>query len=317
LTACTDVEEDRRMGLLEGKVAIVTGGGRGIGREHALLLAREGAAVMVNDLGGDGRGEGQDLTPAQSVAEEIRAGGGRAEVNGGDVSDWESAEALVEQTVEAFGRLDILVNNAGILRDRMVFNMTEEEWDAVVKVVLKGSFAPARFAAAYWRRRHKETEERVDAAIVNTSSESGLYGNSGQANYAAAKAGLVALSTVLARDLERIGVRANTIAPVAATRLLGTVVSHEPPPPGGYDPMAPSAVAPLVVWLCSDLAREVNGQVFAVSGSRIQLVEGFRPVTQIDAEGREWTVDRIESLRQDLLGDRDPGIPPFLPPVRS
>ena len=146
------------MGLLEGKVAIVTGAGRGIGREHALLLAREGAAVMVNDLGGDGRGEGADLTPAQSVAEEIRAGGGQAAVNGANVADWGAAETLVAQTVETFGRLDILVNNAGILRDRMSFNMSEEEWDAVVNVVLKGSFAPARFAAAYWREQYKKTE---------------------------------------------------------------------------------------------------------------------------------------------------------------
>lgn len=304
------------MGLLDGKVAIVTGAGRGIGREHALLLAREGAAVMVNDLGGDGRGEGADLTPARAVAEEIRAAGGRAEVNGANVADWAAAEGLVARTVETFGRLDILVNNAGILRDRMAFNMTEEEWDVVVNVVLKGSFAPAHHAAAYWREQHKATGERADGVIINTSSESGLYGNSGQANYAAAKAGLAALSIVLARDLERIGVRANTIAPVAATRLLGTVIQHEAPAEGEYDPMSPAAIAPLVVWLCSDLARDVNGQVFAVSGSRIQLVQGFHPVTQIDSEGRPWSPDRIETLRQELLGSWDTGIPPFLPPVK-
>jgi NAD(P)-dependent dehydrogenase (short-subunit alcohol dehydrogenase family) len=303
------------VGLLEGKVAIVTGSGRGIGREHALLLAREGAAVMVNDLGGDGRGEGEDLTPAQTVAEEIRAGGGQAEVDGGNVADWGAAEALVSRTVETFGRLDILVNNAGILRDRMFFNMSEAEWDAVINVVLKGSFAPARFAAAYWREQYKKTEERVDAAIVNTASESGLYGNSGQANYASAKAGLVALSTVFARDLERIGARANTIAPLAATRLLGTVVEHEAPEGPGYDPMSPAAIAPLVVWLCSDLARDVNGQVFAVSGTRIQRIQGYHPITQVEADGQEWTVDRIEESRSALLGSLDTGIPQFLPPV--
>jgi NAD(P)-dependent dehydrogenase (short-subunit alcohol dehydrogenase family) len=303
------------VGVLEGKVAIVTGSGRGIGREHALLLAREGAAVMVNDLGGDGRGEGEDLTPAQSVAEEIRAAGGQAAVNGGNVADWGAAEALVSQTVDTFGRLDILVNNAGILRDRMCFNMSEEEWDAVVNVVLKGSFAPARFAAAYWREQYKKTDQKVDAAIVNTASESGLYGNSGQANYASAKAGLVALSTVFARDLERIGVRANTIAPLAATRLLGTVIQQETPDEAAYDPMAPAAIAPLVVWLCSDLARAVNGQVFAVSGTRIQLVQGFHPVSQLEAEGREWSVDRIEESRGTLLGKFETGIPPFMPPV--
>src|SRR6202035_1966967 len=239
--------------------------------------------------------------------------GGQAAVNGGNVADWGAAEALVAQTVETFGRLDILVNNAGILRDRMFFNMSEAEWDAVINVVLKGSFAPARFAAAYWREQYKKTEQRVDAAIVNTASESGLYGNSGQANYASAKAGLVALSTVFARDRERIGARANTIAPVAATRLLGTVVQHEVPE--GYDPMAPAAIAPLVVWLCSDLARDVNGQVFAVSGTRIQRIQGYHPITEVEADGREWTVDRIEEAKSTLLGSLDAGIPQFLPPV--
>ena len=305
------------MGLLEGKVAVVTGAGRGIGREHALLLAREGASVMVNDLGGDGRGEGADLTPAQTVVEEIRSAGGAAEVNGANVADWAAAEALIQQTVDTFGRLDILINNAGILRDRMAFNMSEDEWDVVLDVVLKGTFAPARFAAAYWREQYKRTEERVDGVIVNTASESGLYGNSGQANYGAAKAGIAALSTVLARDLERIGVRVNTIAPAAATRLLGTVIQHEDQPEGTYDPLSPAAIAPLVVWLCSDLARDVNAQVFAVSGARIQLVRGWHPVAQVDSDEREWTPDRIESLRDDLLGKGrfDTGIPPFLPPV--
>jgi NAD(P)-dependent dehydrogenase (short-subunit alcohol dehydrogenase family) len=305
------------MGLLEGKVAIVTGAGRGIGREHALLIAREGAAVMVNDLGGDGRGEGADLTPAQSVAEEIRAAGGAAEVNGANVADWSAAEGLINQTVETFGRLDILVNNAGILRDRMVFNMSEDEWDVVLDVVLKGTFAPARFAAAHWREQYKRTEEPVNGVIVNTASESGLYGNSGQANYGAAKAGIAALSTVMARDLERIGVRVNTIAPAAATRLLGTVIQHEDKPAGEYDALSPAAIAPLVVWLCSDLAQDVNAQVFAVSGARVQLVRGFHPVTQIDSDERLWTTDRIEERREELLGKGrfEVGIPPFLPPV--
>ncbi len=307
------------MGLLDGKVAIVTGAGRGIGREHALLLAKEGASVMVNDLGGDGRGEGADLTPAQQVAEEIRGAGGQAEVNGANVADWAAAEGMIQQTVQAFGRLDILVNNAGILRDRMAFNMSEEEWDVVVNVVLKGHFAPARHAAAYWREQYKKTNERVNAVIVNTASESGLYGNSGQANYGAAKAGIAALSMVMARDLERIGVRVNTIAPTAATRLLGTVLSgREEPAAGAYDPLAPSAIAPLVAWLCSDLARDVNSQVFAVSAARIQLVRGYHPVTQIDSEEQPWTADRIETLKDQLLGSGrfdTASIPPFMPPV--
>jgi len=304
------------MGLLDDKVAIVTGAGRGIGREHALLLAKEGAAVMINDLGGDGRGDGHDLTPAEHVAEEVRAFGGRAAVNGANVADWKAAEGLIAQTVETFGRLDILINNAGILRDRMMFNMSEEEWDVVVGVVLKGSFAPARFAAAHWREQNKKTGKPIGGCIVNTSSESGLYGNLGQANYAAAKMALAALSLVEARELQRAGIRVNTIAPTAATRLLGTVMAdREAPPPGQHDPLAPSEISPLVVWLCSDHAKDVSGQVFAVSGQRIQLVRGFHPVTQIDADGQSWTVDRIEGLKGTLFGGRDTAIPAFLPPL--
>ena len=303
------------MGILDGKVAIVTGAGRGIGREHALLLAREGAAVMVNDLGGDGHGEGQDLTPAQEVAAEIEAAGGRAAVNGGNVADWKAAEELVGQTIATFGRLDILVNNAGILRDRMAFNMSEEEWDAVVNVVLKGSFAPARFAAAYWREQYKQSGQPVNGSIINTASESGLYGNAGQANYASAKIALTALTVVLARELERAGVRANAIAPVAATRLLGTVMAERDAVPAGQvDPMAPSQISPLVVWLSSDLAKDVNGQVFAVSGTRIQVVQGFHPVTEIQSGGEHWTISAIEARRKELLGG-DRWVPPFLPPL--
>jgi NAD(P)-dependent dehydrogenase (short-subunit alcohol dehydrogenase family) len=303
------------MGILDGKVAIVTGAGRGIGREHALMLSREGATVMVNDLGGDGRGEGQDLTPAQQVADEIRSTGGEAAVNGANVADWGAAEALIAQTVDTFGKLDILINNAGILRDRMSFNLSEDEWDAVVDVVLKGSFAPSRFAAAYWREQVKKTEKPIGGAIVNTTSESGLYGNAGQANYASAKAGLVAMSVVMARELERLGVRVNAVAPVAATRLLGTVLAHESTAPGARDPMAPAEIAPLVVWLCSDLAKGVNGQVFAVNGERIQLVRGFHPITQLDADGESWSIARIDAAKGQLLGDGDAWIPPFLPPV--
>ena len=303
------------MGILDGKVAIVTGAGRGIGREHALLLAREGAAVMVNDLGGDGHGEGQDLTPAQEVAAEIEAAGGRAAVNGGNVADWKAAEELVGQTIATYGRLDILVNNAGILRDRMAFNMSEEEWDAVVNVVLKGSFAPARFAATYWREQFKQSGQPVNGSIINTASESGLYGNAGQANYASAKIALTALTVVFARELERAGVRANAIAPVAATRLLGTVMAQrDPVPEGQVDPMAPSQISPLVVWLSSDLAKDVNGQVFAVSGTRIQVVQGFHPVTEIQSGGEHWTISAIEARRKELLGG-DRWVPPFLPPL--
>src|SRR5512140_3101613 len=215
------------MGRFDGKVAIVTGAGRGIGAAHARLLASEGAAVIVNDLGGDATGEGADATPAQMVVEEIQAAGGRAAVNGGSVSNWEDAEALVQQAIDEYGGLDILVNNAGILRDRMSFSMEESEWDSVIDVHLKGHFAPSRFAAAYWRQKFKETNEPVNAKIVNTASESGLYGNAGQSNYAAAKAGIASMTIVMARELDRMGVRVNAICPVARTRLTENLVGGE------------------------------------------------------------------------------------------
>jgi len=302
------------MGLLDGKVAIVTGAGRGIGRGHALLLASQGASVVVNDLGGDGRGEGADLSPAEQVVAEIEGMGGRAVVNGANVADWSAAEAMIAQAVEVFGGLDILINNAGILRDRMAHNMTEDEWDVVVDVVLKGSFAPSRFAATYWRNKYKQTGEKVNAAIVNTSSASGLYGNAGQANYGAAKMGLAALTITMARELASAGVRVNAIAPTAATRLLGTVLKDLPEVPAGqHDPLAPTQVAPLVVWLCTDHAAAVTVQVFAVSGAQIQLLQGWHPVTQVDAGDEDWTIDRIESLRGEILGSFDTGLPAFNP----
>lgn len=302
------------MGILDGKVAIITGAGRGIGREHALLMAREGADVMINDLGGDLRGEGADPTPAESVAREVEALGGRAAVNGADVADWDAAAELVSSTVEIFGKVDILVNNAGIIRDRMSFNMSEEDFDAVVNVVLKGSFAPSRHLAAHWRAINKQTEEPVNGAIVNTSSESGLYGNAGQSNYGAAKAALAAMSIIMARELERVGARVNAIAPAAMTRMLATVADGSTSRgEGDYDPMSPAQIAPLVTWLCSDRAKDVNGQVFAVNGIRIQLLRGWHPVTQIEADGRDWSIAAIENLRSELIGDHDTGIPSFRP----
>ncbi len=206
------------MGQLDGKVAIVTGAGRGIGRAEALLLAAEGAAVVVNDLGGESSGEGADQRPAQQVADEIVAGGGRAVANFDNIASWDGGQALVSQAVDELGGLHVLINNAGILRDKMSFNMTEDEWDAVINVHLKGHFVTSRFAAAYWRQQSKDTGVPVEAAIVNTASESGLYGNAGQVNYAAAKAGIASMTIVMARELERIGVRVNAIAPVARAR---------------------------------------------------------------------------------------------------
>ncbi len=306
------------MGLFDGKVAIVTGAGRGIGRAHALLLASEGAAVVVNDLGGDTGGGGSDLTPAQEVVEEITASGGRAIVNGASVSSWSDAEAMIQQAVDTFGGLDILVNNAGILRDKMSFNMDEAEWDAVIDVHLKGHFAPSRFAASYWRAKSKETGEPVNAKIVNTASESGLYGNAGQANYAAAKAGIASMTIVMARELERIGARVNAIAPTARTRLTDTVATggFMDKKEGEFDRFAPENISAVVGWLASDLSAGVTGQVVKVMGGVVQLLWGWTPITEVTAE-TEWTIAAIDAASKTLFATRSTGVPPFMPPVES
>jgi NAD(P)-dependent dehydrogenase (short-subunit alcohol dehydrogenase family) len=304
------------VGLFDGKVAIVTGAGRGIGRSHALLLASEGAAVIVNDLGGSEGGEGADATPAQQVVDEITAAGGRAAANYDSVSSWEGAERLVKQAVDTFGGLDVLVNNAGILRDKMSFNMTEAEWDAVVDVHLKGHFAPSRFAATYWRARAKESGEPANAKIVNTASESGLYGNAGQANYAAAKAGIASMTIVMARELERIGVRVNAIAPVARTRLTqglgGDAMNAKE---GEFDRFAPENISAVVGWLASDLSAGVSGQVLKVMGGQVQLLRGWRPVTEA-ADEKPWTITAIDEAADALFAKDARGVPPFLPPVQ-
>jgi NAD(P)-dependent dehydrogenase (short-subunit alcohol dehydrogenase family) len=300
------------VGLLDGKVAIVTGAGRGIGRAEALLLASEGASVVVNDLGGDWTGEGKDDRPAQQVVDEVVAAGGTAVANYDDVASWGGAEALIGQAVETYGALDVLVNNAGILRDKMSFNMTEDDWDAVVKVHLKGHFCPSRFAAAHWRQRSKETGAPVGAAIVNTASESGLYGNAGQLNYAAAKAGIAAMTIVLARELERVGVRVNAIAPVARTRLTESLAGgFMEQKEGEFDRFAPENVAPVVTWLASDLAAGVSGQVVKVQGGVLQLVQGWRPLTEVKAD-KPWTVDTVDEARSALFARSDSGVPPFM-----
>src|SRR5437764_5351291 len=233
---------------LSGKVAIVTGAGRGIGRSHALALAHAGAKIVVNDLGAGLAGEGSDSGPAEQVAEEIRALGGEASTNGENVADFAGAERLVQQAVEQFGRLDILVNNAGILRDRMLVNMTEDEWDAVVTVHLKGHFAPTRHAAAHWRERAKAGED-VKARVINTSSPSGVFGNVGQANYGAAKAGIAGFTLIAAQELGRYGVTVNCIAPNARTRMTEAAFG-ELPETKGFDPIAPENNSPIVVALC-------------------------------------------------------------------
>jgi len=299
------------MGLFDGKVAIVTGAGRGIGREEALLLAREGAAVVVNDLGGARTGEGSDAGPAQQVVDEITKAGGKAVANTDDISSWQGAENVVNQAIEELGGLDVLVNNAGILRDKMSFNMTEEEWDAVIKVHLKGHFAPSHFAARYWRQKSKDTGQPVNAKIVNTSSESGLYGNAGQANYAAAKAGIAALTIVLARELERAGVRVNAIAPVALTRLTEDLMGAQAADERTKAALDPANVAAAVGWLASDLSEGVSGQVVKIQGGICQIVQGWRPITQITSD-EPWTIESIASRRDELFAKSDPGVPPFL-----
>jgi NAD(P)-dependent dehydrogenase (short-subunit alcohol dehydrogenase family) len=258
--------------LCEGRVAIVTGGARGVGRAYSLMLARHGAKVIVNDLGGDEAGRGADVTPAQAVVDEIRAAGGEAAVNGGDVSNWTSAKQMVEQAVDTFGRLDILINNAGILRDRMFVNMSESDWDDVVRVHLKGTAAPAHHACVHWRLR-KKAGETNDARIINTTSHSGVFGSiPGQTNYAAAKAGIVSLTLVLAREMAGAGygVTVNAIAPRATTRLTtGMTYSEEV-----MRRRSPDWIATLATWLASPAGRAVTGRVFEAWGVRYALLEG-------------------------------------------
>jgi NAD(P)-dependent dehydrogenase (short-subunit alcohol dehydrogenase family) len=262
-------------GLCEGRVAIVTGAGRGIGREHALMLASEGASVVVNDLGAQPDGSGADAGPANEVVAEIEAMGGAAIVNGSDVTDFAEASAMVDQAVETFGGLDILVNNAGILRDKMVFSMGEDDWDDVVGVHLKGHFCPTRHAAAYWRSRSKAGHD-VDARIINTASPSGLYGNVGQANYGAAKAGIAGFTLVCALELGRIGVTANCLAPTAITRLVAPLMGGEENISSDVrERLSPRWVATVGAWLASPQARHVTGRVFDVRGDTIAVAEGW------------------------------------------
>ncbi|QGG94793.1 SDR family oxidoreductase [Actinomarinicola tropica] len=261
------------MGILDGRVAIITGAGRGIGREHALMMAEQGAKVVVNDLGAEMDGSGGGTGPAGEVVEEIRGMGGEAVVNGDDVSSWEGAQNMVNQAVETFGDLNVVVNNAGILRDRMLTNMTEEEWDAVIKVHLKGTFAPARWAAAYWREQSKAGKE-VSGRIINTASPSGIYGNVGQTNYGAAKAGIASFTVIAALELARYGVTVNAIAPTALTRMTENLGMGQLPEEA-KEQMSPRWISPIVTWLASDEAKNVTGRVFDVSGRYLGIAEGW------------------------------------------
>ena len=297
------------MGLLDGKVAIVTGAGRGIGRDEALLLAEEGAKVVVNDVGASLQGEGGGAGPAQEVVDTIVAAGGEAVVNGDDISTWAGGKNVIDQAVDTFGSMDILVNNAGILRDKMSFNMEESDWDDVIRVHLKGHFSTCQHAAVYWRSRAKAGEE-VSGRIINTSSEAGLYGSAGQANYAAAKGGIVSLTWVLARELERFGVTVNAIAPRARTRMTENIFSEMAKKDEGFDEWSPRNVANLIGFLASDEAADVSGQIFIVFGGNVWAVSAFRPVGELHRD-QEWTPSDLVAAKAELFKDASPGVPPF------
>ncbi len=289
------------MPKLDGKVAVVTGAGRGIGREHALALARAGAKIVVNDLGASLAGEGADTGPAHDVVREIEALGGEAVANGENVADFAGAQRLIDSAIGAFGRLDILVNNAGILRDRMLVNMEEHEWDAVIEVHLKGHFAPTRHAAAHWRERSK-TGEDVVARVINTSSPSGVFGNVGQVNYGAAKAGIVGFTLIAAQELQRYGVTVNAIAPNARTRMTEAAFGEIAAPEDGFDPAAPANNSPIVVALCSDEAHDITGQVFFVYGGVVNMLGGWA-AGELFASGERWNPDALLQELRDRLPD--------------
>ncbi len=296
-------------GICEGRVAIVTGAGRGIGREHALELAHQGAKVVVNDLGGEMDGSGSPTTgPAVEVVDDIRSAGGEAVANGDDVSDWQGAQRLINTAVQEFGQLDVLINNAGILRDRMLVNMTDDEWDAVIQVHLRGTFAPTRWAATYWRERTKAGEAN-DGRIINTSSASGIYGNVGQANYGAAKAGIAAFTIIVAKELGRYGVTVNAIAPGALTRMtanLGMGQRAADRKPEDFDATSPANIAPLVTWLASSESLGVTGQVFNVAGGRISVAEGWAAGPGVD-KGDRWDPAELGTVIPDLVARAAPG----------
>ena len=284
---------------------MVTGAGRGIGREHALMLASEGAKVVVNDVGGSREGSGHSEGPAHDVVAEIEAMGGQAVANGDDISDWDGAGSVVKQAVDTFGGLDVVVNNAGILRDRMLVNMSEEEWDAVIKVHLKGTFCVSRFAAAYWRERSKAGETN-DARIINTTSPSGIYGNAGQTNYGAAKAGIATFTIIAAMELERYGVTVNAIAPTALTRMtedLGIAQSEE-----AKAMMDPRWIAPICTWLASPQSAGVTGRVFEASGAYLAVAEGWHRGPSAAAVGEPSEVDAVV---RKLLADARPNADMF------
>lgn len=291
--------------LLDGRVAVVTGAGRGIGREEALLLAKNGAKVVVNDLGGSFDGTGADSSPAQQVVDEIKALGGEAVANFESVTDFDGAKRIVESAIAAFGKLNILVNNAGILRDRMIFNMSEDEWDAVLNVHLKGSFNCARHACEYWREQHKQGTV-LNGRMINTSSDAGLLGSPGQPNYGPAKAALATLAIIVDREMQKYGVTANAIAPLARTRMTVDATPQTAPlmagpdKAGEHDYFDPAHIAPLVTWLASEDAASVHGEVFRVGGGCVWLMQGWHSVGTVKKRGTWDAAELGEQLKGEL-----------------
>ncbi len=284
----------------DGRVAIVTGAGRGIGRSHALLLAAEGAKVVVNDLGAEVDGSGTSVGPAGQVVQAIRNAGGEAVVSGDDISTWEGAQRVINTAISTYGTLDVVINNAGILRDRMLVNMTEQEWDLVIKVHLKGTFAMTHWAASYWRERAK-AGETLDVRLINTASASGIYGNAGQANYGAAKAGIASLTIISALELGRYGVTVNAIAPVALTRMtenLGIVAEDDE---AGRAALAPENISPLVVWLASEKSKGITGRVFDVAGNHIDVAEGWHAGPGTETSNPRFTLEELDERIPDLV----------------